>query len=211
MNPMSGNYLLLALLWTFYCVVHSALISITVTGFIKRVLAGRYRFFRLFFNLFSAVTLVPLVMYSHSSRFQTAVLFAWNGYWRIPQYCLIALAALLAVTGARHYSMRQFLGIQQALNNRAGRAMTESGGLDRTGVLGVVRHPWYVAVFLLIWANDLNTAAIMVNLVLSAYLVIGTLLEERKLRVEFGREYLQYQEDVSMFIPLKWLRARVHH
>jgi protein-S-isoprenylcysteine O-methyltransferase Ste14 len=40
--------------------------------------------------------------------------------------------------------------------------------------------------------------------VLSAYLVIGTLLEERKLVLEFGDKYREYQRQVSMFIPLKW-------
>jgi beta-lactamase class D len=47
-----------------------------------------------------------------------------------------------------------------------------------------------------------------VNLVLSAYLVIGTLLEERKLMLEFGKEYRDYQGRVSMFLPIKWLNPR---
>ena len=72
----------------------------------------------------------------------------------------------------------------------------------------MVRHPWYVAVFLLIWAGDQNAAAITVNLVLSAYLIVGTLLEERKLVIEFGEKYRSYQDRVSMFVPLKWLTAR---
>jgi methanethiol S-methyltransferase len=47
-------------------------------------------------------------------------------------------------------------------------------------------------------------------MILSAYLVIGTLLEERKLILEFGDKYRLYQRQVSMFIPLKWLRSRIH-
>jgi len=90
--------------------------------------------------------------------------------------------------------------------------MTESGVFDSSGVLGVVRHPWYVAVFiLLLWAKDLNLTGITINLVLSAYLVIGTLLEERKLVLEFGDKYRRYQQQVSMFFPLKWLRSTLHH
>ena len=87
-------------------------------------------------------------------------------------------------------------------------AMTETGNIDTTGVLGVTRHPWYVAVFILLWASDLNAAGIVVNVVLSAYLVIGTLLEERKLVLEFGDRYREYQRRVSMFIPFKWLNLR---
>jgi protein-S-isoprenylcysteine O-methyltransferase Ste14 len=204
------DYILLSLLWIGYCVVHSALISITVTDFLERALGDKYRFYRLFFNAFSLIALVPLLMYSHSARWKTELLFTWEGHLRIIQYCLIALAVILILTGARHYSMLQFLGIRQILQARSGGSMTESGVFDSSGVLGVVRHPWYVAVSILLWAKDLNLAGITINLVLSAYLVIGTLLEERKLALEFGDKYRRYQQQVSMFIPLKWLRSRLH-
>ncbi len=204
------DYILLSLLWIAYCIVHSALISITVTNFLKRALGNKYRFYRLFFNTFSVGTLVPLLMYTYSVERKIELLFTWEGYMRILQYCLIALAAILVTTGARHYSMPQFLGIQQILRKRSGNAMTESGEFDSSGVLGVVRHPWYVAVFILLWASNLNLTGIIINLILSAYLVIGTFLEERKLVLEFGDKYKVYQRQVSMFIPLKWLRSKLH-
>ena len=84
-----------------------------------------------------------------------------------------------------------------------------SGGLDTRGVLKVIRHPWYLGVFLFIWANDLSLKELIVNLILSAYLVIGTFLEERKLVLEFGDKYKEYQGQVSMFIPIKWLRSKI--
>ncbi len=203
------DYLLLSLLWIAYCAVHSALISPTVTDFLKRTLGDKFRFYRLFFNTFSVITLIPLLRYTHSARWQTELLFSWEGHLRIVQYFLIAVAAILVLGGARRYSMLQFLGIQQIFQ-RSGSAMTESGEVDSRGVLSVVRHPWYVAVFILLWAKDLNLAAITVNWVLSAYLVIGTLLEERKLVLEFGDKYKDYQRRVSMFIPLTWLKYRLH-
>jgi methanethiol S-methyltransferase len=204
----SQDYILLALLWIAYCAVHSALISVAVTGFLKRTLEDRYRFYRVFFNLFSIGTLIPLLLYSHPARWKTGLFFTWEGSLRIIQYCLIALCAVLAITGARHYNILQFLGIQQILKGRSGAAMTESGEFDSSGVLGMVRHPWYLAVFILLWARDLNLAGLIINIILSIYLMIGTLLEERKLVLEFGEEYKAYQRQVSMLIPLKWLRSR---
>ena len=201
---------MLALLWTAYCVIHSALISITVTDFLKRALGDNYRFHRLFFNIFSVTTVVPLLMYSHSACWKTELLFPWKGYVRIIQYGLMALGVILAITATRHYNMFQFLGIQQILKRRSGTAMTESGEFDSSGVLGIVRHPWYLAVFILLWARDINLAGFIINVILSAYLLIGTLLEERKLVLEFGEKYKAYQRQVSMFIPLKWLRSRLH-
>ena len=129
---------------------------------------------------------------------------------RIIQYCLIALAAILVLTCSRHYNMLQFLGIRQISQERSGGAMTESGEFDSSGVLGVVRHPWYLAVFILLWARDLSLAEMTINMILSAYLVIGTFLEEQKLVLEFGDQYKVYQRQVSMFIPLKWLGSKLH-
>jgi protein-S-isoprenylcysteine O-methyltransferase Ste14 len=204
----SQDYIMLALLWIAYCVVHSALISITVIDFLKSALGDRYRFYRLFFNIFSVIALVPLLMYSHSARWKTELLFAWKGYVRIIQYSLMALGVILAIAAARHYNMFQVLGIQQILKRRSATAMTESGEFDSSGVLGIVRHPWYLAVFILLWARDFNLAGFTINVILSAYLLIGTLLEERKLVLEFGEKYKAYQRQVPMLIPLKWLRSR---
>ena len=47
------------------------------------------------------------------------------------------------------------------------------------------------------------------NIVLSLYLVIGAFLEERKLLREFGDAYRQYQNRVSMLLPLKWIQAKL--
>ena len=130
------DYIVLSLLWIAYCVVHSALISIKVMDFLKRVLGAKYRFYRLFFNTFSVGTLIPLLIYSNSARWRTELLFVWEGYMRLIQYGLIALAAILVITVMRHYSMRQFLGIQQILQQKSGNAMTENGEFDSSGVLG---------------------------------------------------------------------------
>jgi len=178
--------------------------------FLKRALGAQYRFYRLFFNTFSVSTLIPLLIYSHSARWRTDLLFAWEGYLRLIQYGLIALAAILAITVMRHYSLCQFLGIQQVLQQRSGNAMTENGEFDSSGVLGVVRHPWYLAVLILLWARDHSLSGLVINVILSVYLVIGTFLEERKLVLEFGDKYQAYQLQVSMFIPFKWLESKLH-
>jgi protein-S-isoprenylcysteine O-methyltransferase Ste14 len=170
----------------------------------------RYRFYRLIFNAFSVGTLVLLLMYSHSARWETEPFFTWEGYMRIIQYGLIALATVLVLTSARQYSMLRFLGIQQILRGRSKDAMTENGEFDSSGVLGVVRHPWYLAVLILLWARDHSLSGLVINVILSVYLVIGTFLEERKLVLEFGDKYRLYQHQVSMFIPLRWLGSKLH-
>ncbi len=200
------RYLLLALAWTAYCTLHSAMISETATGFLKRRLGDSFRFYRLFFNSVAALTLIPVLWYSYSLR-QEAI-FRWEGLWLVPRYLLLASGILLVVAGGRHYSFAQFVGISQVRGASSG-GLAAGGGIDSSGVLGLVRHPWYTAVVLLLWAADLDVAALVGNGVLTAYIVVGTLLEERKLVHEFGDAYRSYQARVSMFVPLKWLRSRI--
>jgi protein-S-isoprenylcysteine O-methyltransferase Ste14 len=200
------SYLLLALAWTAYCTLHSAMISETATGFLKRRLGDRFRFYRLFFNSVAVLTLIPVLWYAHSLR-QEAI-FRWEGVWSVPRYLLLACGILLAVAGGRHYDLGQFLGIGQLRGASAG-GLAAGGGIDSRGVLGLVRHPWYTAVVLLLWAGDLDASALVGNVVLTAYIFVGTLLEERKLVHEFGDAYRRYQRDVSMFVPLKWIRRRI--
>lgn len=40
-----------------------------------------------------------------------------------------------------------------------------------------------------------------VRIILSLHLIIGTLLEERKLVQELGEPYIRYQQQVPMLIP----------
>ena len=199
------KYLFLALAWMAYCMLHSAMISETVTRFLKRRLGDSFRFYRLFFNSVAVLTLIPVLWYSHSLRQEAIV--RWEGVWLVLQYLLMACGVLLVIAGGRHYSLRQFVGISQLQGASSG-GLAAGGGIDSSGVLGLVRHPWYTAVVLLLWARNLDMAALVGNGVLTVYIVVGTLLEERKLVHEFGDAYRSYQSRVSMFVPLKWNRRR---
>ena len=128
---------------------------------------------------------------------------------RIGQVILIWIAVLLFFLGGRHYDARQFLGIKQIKERTSNKVLTDTGELDTSGVLGITRHPWYFASILIIWARQLDVSAILINVLLTAYLIIGTYLEEKKLVGEFGEQYMAYQQKVSMLIPYKWLKGKI--
>lgn len=199
-------YLLLAFAWTAYCALHSAMISEAATGFVKRELGRAFRFYRLFFNVIAIVTLLPVLWFAQSMQGEAIV--RWHGAWQVLRGALLVCGVLLVVAGGWHYSLGQFAGISQIRGASSG-GIAAGGGIDASGVLGLVRHPWYTAVVLLLWAGDLDLSALVGNAVLTAYIGIGTLLEERKLVHEFGDAYRAYQQRVSMFVPLKWIRSRI--
>jgi len=201
-----GSYLLLTGLWIVWCITHSLLISSGMTGWLRGILGDGFRYFRLFFNSFSLITLIPVLVLTAILRSQP--LLRWEGGWRLGQLGLILIAGLLFYLGGRRYDLFQFIGLRQLRSEGQGRGLTASGGVDTEGVLGVVRHPWYAAGIAIVWARDLTMADLTANLVITCYMVLGSVMEERKLVREFGEEYRAYQRQVSMLVPWKWLLAR---
>jgi protein-S-isoprenylcysteine O-methyltransferase Ste14 len=189
--------------WAVFGILHSALASRAGTALLRRTFGT---FHRLVYNAVAIGTLAPLLAYS--ALVHGDVLFRWEGPLVAVRYAALAGVVLLFLAGGRHYSMGQLLGFAQLRRATASGAGAR-GALDSTGVLGVIRHPWYAACLLLIWARDLDVPALAANVVVTVYVIVGTLLEERKLVAEFGEEYRAYQRRVSMFVPLKWVVARL--
>jgi protein-S-isoprenylcysteine O-methyltransferase Ste14 len=206
-RDLTMKSLLAVICWVLWCTLHSTLVAPTVTETMRKKLGNGFRFYRLFYNAFSIVALIPLVSFSMSIR--ETPFFRWEGYLVIVKYLLVATSLSLFVAGARHYSMSQLFGIRQIKTGRASKAVSEVETLDTSGVLGMIRHPWYIAGILLVWAADISLSTLVINIVIVGYFVVGTLLEERKLVLEFGDRYREYQKNVSMFIPYKWLKAKM--
>lgn len=201
------SYLMLAVMVAGWCVLHSAMISVSVTEYLKKHLGAGFRFYRLFFNLTSILTILPVVLFANSLR--TQAILQWNGYTRLGQLLLLGIAVWLFFLGGRHYDPRVLLGIKQIKAGASNKALTDSGELDTSGILGITRHPWYLAAILIIWARQLDVSVIIVNVVFTLYLVVGTYLEEKKLVREYGEKYLAYQKKVSMLVPYKWLKSKI--
>ena len=202
-----AQYILLIILWIAWCVLHSALVSPSLAGRLRKRFPHASRYYRIAYNVVSVVTLVPVLLYTFSLHGTPA--FSWQGPWRLAQIALAVSALVFFVAGARHYDLFQFLGLRQLKDDKACSVLTDDCSLDTSGVLSLVRHPWYTGGILIIWARPLDTSAILTNLVLTAYFLVGACLEERKLTAQFGQEYTDYQQRVSMFLPFKWMERRM--
>ena len=204
-----SSYLFLSLAIVTWCALHSAMISVKVTQFLQTHAAEHYRYYRLFFNLVAIASLIPVIIYQRSLQIEP--FFDWDGYLRIIQIAFIILGVIFFLLGAKKYDSRRFFGIAQLKDTDSHQSMNATGELDTTGIHGLVRHPWYTALLLILWARPLDISTLVLNTVFSAYLIIGSLLEERKLVMEFGDAYRHYQKTVSMLLPLKWLWSYLVH
>lgn len=194
---MFSSALLILLAVGLYGLVHSFLASLRVKARARQWIGpAADRWYRLAFNLFGAVTLLPVLALP-------AVLQDRPLYTIPPPWSYLALAgqaaALLALAvGVVQTGALSFLGLRQLLGpDRPVRPELVVEGLYRW-----VRHPLYTAGLVLIWLIPVMTVNLLaLNTGLTAYLVIGALFEERKLVGEFGEEYVDYRKRTSMLIP----------
>ncbi len=204
---LSSDQLVAVLLWALWCSAHSLLIAVPVTEFLKRRLSGGHRFYRLVYNLIAVATVTPLALYTIA--LDGKPIFRWNGLLDPIKYLLLAASLFLFIAGARQYDLSRILGTAQIRAGETGRSPSEQHAFTTSGILGIIRHPWYAAGIMMVWSKDFSLFGLLVNTVLSTYLVAGAFLEERKLLREFGDRYREYQGKVSMMFPAKWIRTMI--
>lgn len=192
---------ILALLWTLWCCLHSLLISRSFTSRMKIMLGANYAYYRLCYNIFSLLTLFPVVLYQ--LRLQEKILFAWPWPWNMLKIAMYLAAFFLFYGGYRAYDMKYVLGTRQ-LQERREDKMQKAADFKTSGILDYVRHPWYSGAIILVWAfGYISDVSLVSKIILTAYIFIGTFLEEKKLIHEIGAPYLEYRKRVSLFIPWK--------
>lgn len=107
--------------------------------------------------------------------------------------------------------MLNFFGIRQIISGKSQSTLSESGEINTSGILSITRHPWYLATIIFIWINyrEMYVPTLIVNILLTIYLIIGTILEERKLIIELGDSFRNYIQSVSMLFPTKWILSKL--
>jgi len=164
----------------------------------ERAFAGR---FRLLFTLWNLLLFFLLLFY-------------WRG---LPDRALFTPAPIL--TGALHgtqilglwvlyragkkIDLLHFIGVRQWKELRRCRPLPAERLLT-TGIYGRVRHPIYLGSILVLWGEPhlLKTAnGLLFVILITAYFVIGSTLEERRMVRQFGEEYRRYRKKAGWLWP----------
>jgi len=188
-----------------YFILHSLLASLRMKRFVQQRFPAALPAYRLLFNALSIVLLLPLLWLVH--RDPGPLLWAWQGPWRWLAMALTVLAVGGFVWATRAYDMSVFLGLRQWRERR--QKMEDPEALHISSFHRFVRHPWYFLALLILWSRDQHLNQTVFYALATAYLVIGSRLEERKLVHQYGDAYRSYQRKVPALIPLpwRWLRA----
>lgn len=190
----------LSVSWLGYFALHSALASLAVKRWVAAHYPNLMPFYRLAFNILAALLLLPILWLM--VRHPGPMLWRWQGVgaWLANGLALAAIAGFLL--SLRDYDMQEFMGFRQWESRT--RRVEDQERFHLSWFHRFVRHPWYFFGLVLIWTRDMNAATLLSGAMMTAYFIIGSRMEERKLLVYHGEIYRRYMERVPALFPLPW-------
>lgn len=190
------GWILLAML--LYGVIHSSLASLGVKGWARRRLGERgFRFYRLGFNGFAGLSLLPILYLV--ARLPDAPLYTIPLPWVVATGAIQGVSAVCFLLSLSHTGARDFLGLNVLLHPAQPAAPQR---LATAGFYRYTRHPLYFFGLVILWLTPVMTWNVLAfSLGATVYILVGALIEERKLLVEFGQPYAEYQQRTPFLIP----------
>jgi len=200
MNHLGTTQLLLVTGSLSYFSLHSMLASVRAKRFVAHRFPRLMPDYRLFFNALAVILLLPLLWLILQDP--GPLLWAWQGPWKWLMTSISYLALIGLLWSTRSYDMSVFLGLRQWRERR--RQTGDPETLHITPLHRFVRHPWYFLGLLMLWSRDQYLNQTLFYALATAYLVVGSRLEEHKLVHQYGDAYRLYRHRVPGLIPLPW-------
>ena len=191
-------WLILAIaLWGIF---HSLLASTGIKDSFRRLFGnGFMKFYRLFYNVFAVVSILPILYLMIASPDQT--LYQVPDPYRLLMRVGQGVSFLLLGVAVLQTDLLSFLGIRQLFQEE------KPGPLMTRGLYQFVRHPLYTFSLLVLWLSpEMSLNSFIVYTALTVYILIGIIFEERKLLREYGQAYAAYRSITPMLIPGRNLR-----
>jgi protein-S-isoprenylcysteine O-methyltransferase Ste14 len=185
-----------------FALIHSVLTTDHVKKKAEKILKSNFRFYRIIYTIISFLIAAPAFLVWLTSSSSTSRIYI------LPEYLspFLRLLQLLAI-GLFGYALLQndlleFAGLRKG--NIESEFITD-------GVYRIMRHPFYSAIIVLLFTikDEMTVLDITAAALVSLYLIIGAYIEERRLVSTFGDRYRKYQQEVSMFIPVKWVMKKI--
>lgn len=198
---------MIELLFAFilWAVIHSLTAGSRAKAFFRQTFGERaYQgVYRLVYNIFSGLTLLP-IFYLLATRLPNDTIWSAPMPYRLLNYIVQLIGALGLLVALLQTDAWQFVGLRQFVRYLRGDNRPDPPvSLITTGTYGLVRHPLYLFSSLFLWANPvMSLSNLAINLWVTAYFIIGSIFEERRLLLEFGEDYREYQAQVPRFLPL---------
>ncbi|MBW1899352.1 MAG: isoprenylcysteine carboxylmethyltransferase family protein [Deltaproteobacteria bacterium] len=197
----SESLALNALLCMIFFVQHSVMVRKPfqrwLEGIFTNVFTGAV------YSIASGICILILVFFWQQS---STAFISLQGLPRLFCRMMFLLAIAGNIWGNRSLSHLDPLGIKSIRYRLRGKEIRPQPFVLK-GPYRIVRHPLYLFSLMMIWSfPDLTSDRLLFNFLWTAWIIIGTLLEERGLVNTLGKTYQDYQKKVPMLIPFIKIR-----
>ncbi len=181
---------------TAFAIIHSLTASLPFKRLLVRGLGSRAdRLYMPAYSLVAVLTISPLayLLYKNPGRTLYRIPSPWR-WLMVGGQLIAALIAPKAFQDAPHrFKIRSQLSAPQT---------PEAGSLNIKGIYRWIRDPFLLSGLVMIWLTPIMTVNLLVIYLLTTiYLFIGSLHWEKRLVAQFGDEYREYQKRVHRIIP----------
>lgn len=194
------EHIVYGLLWLSFGAVHSLLAGESVKRRLRPLLGDGYRFA---YNGFATLHVALIWVGGQALLGANAVDLGLPDGARALLAGLRWSGAAIILVALLHYDLGRFSGLTQLLGATRGRSIQQSEVLHVTGLHRYLRHPLYAGAYLYLWGSVTNEFQLATAVWASAYLAIGTHLEETRLVALYGEPYERYRARVPSLIPWK--------
>jgi protein-S-isoprenylcysteine O-methyltransferase Ste14 len=178
-------------------VIHSTLASSRVKAFATRVFGLKAsRHYRLFYV--TTAVIISLGYFAPVVILKDASLYEIPTPWRYLTLVFQLGAGILFIVTLFQTSLLHFTGLATLMGEKP-----SADRLITNGFYRYTRHPIYLFSLILLWLLPVmtwNRLALAIGV--TVYTLIGSLLEERRLAVQFGQEYMEYKKRTPWLIPI---------
>lgn len=179
-----------------FAAIHSLTASLPFKRFVMKAAGpGAEKLYLPAYSLLTVLTIFPLVyqLYKNPGR----VLYKIPSPWRWLMVGGQLIAGILAPLAFRDAPHRFKISSQLS-----GPQASEDGSLKIRGIYRWVRDPFLLSGLIGIWLTPFMTVNLLiVYLLTTVYLFLGSLHWETRLVAQFGDEYREYQKKVHRIIP----------
>ncbi|MGB0681092.1 MAG: methyltransferase family protein [Magnetovibrionaceae bacterium] len=190
-------HLIYAALWLAFGASHSLLCGEGAKAALGPLLGAGYR---LAYNGFALICIgvVFAVGYLilHPSLFQLS-----GTPWGFGLLVVQIAGLVFGLIALRGYDLGRFAGTEQLRRARAGLPPEDDEPLRIEGLNRYLRHPLYLAAYLILWGGAVDDRGLATALWGSVYLWLGARFEERRLLARYGQAYAEYRDRTPSVIP----------
>jgi len=191
-----SSIIILVLCLLAFAAIHSIVASLRFKRFLRRRLGPRVdTLYMPAFSIMAVLTVLPLayVLYKNPGPFLYIVPSPWR-WLMVGGQLAAAIVAPRAFRDAPH----RF----RVSSQLSGPGTAEAGHLDIRGVYRRVRDPFLLSGLIIMWLTPFMTVNLLIVYILTTvYLYLGSLHWESRLLAQFGDEYREYRKKVHRIIP----------